>query len=183
MWHITLAELYSTWALHIGCKCSTLALYYITDFTWRGEHYNTQHYLERLPLHDNTQHKSSPIGGTLSSRPLCVTILWLWAAINKRWVVRSTTINKNFRNLLGHEDKLLHSPSKWAGRKNIWSLFDKQVGKFISWSWATLHKHWALGFTPEEVDKYIPGDLQVLKLLQHYRKMSLDPGKVFDFRR
>jgi len=32
------------------------------------------------------------------------------------------------------------------------------------------------------VDKYITGDLQVLKLPRHYHKMSLDPGKVFDFR-
>jgi len=55
-------------------------------------------------------------------------------------------------------------------------------GTTISQNWATLHKRWALGVAPEEVDKYITSDLQVLKLPQHYRKMSLDPGKVFDFR-
>jgi len=76
---------------------------------------------------------------------------------------------------------LLTPPNEQGGK--IYSLcLICGNGTTISQSWATLHKHWALGVTPEEVDKYIAYNLQVLKLPQHYHKMSLDPGRAFGFR-
>ena len=132
----------------------------------------------------------SPKGGALEISPISHynsgTIWQSW----KRAGLLQTNHKQNCRNLLGYEDKL----PRWSALRGIWhSPWARWLNTMalhlicgnettISRSWVTLHKRWALGVTPEEVDKYITGDLQVLKLLQHYRKMSLDPGKVFDFR-
>jgi len=175
MWRFTLVELYhytsfTQWA-QVQYISMTLPLptlpgegsIRILNITWRGSPHNTQQ-------------NGSPRGRTLKHSLYIHYICWtIWQSRQKELVV---TVQQETKAGVPsvHEDKL--HIRRWGGFKHPgwvapspnspWARWLNTMvlhlvcgnGTTISWSWATLHKHWALGVAPEEVDKYIAGDLQ-----------------------